>query len=671
MLPVPKRDKSGKGAKGGATGFAFKSLYGAPGTKPREPAFDGLGLAGRMSLGHKSAQSAAPAPHPPPVLGEKSFSHHRSHHGAVVAKALSVNSVQPTSPPGKRQACGAVTRGSADDLAFALAGIDGKAYKAYEELRGCWEFKNFRLFVDHVQAYPHGPPSRCRVQVAQSLASIPSWLLANGVRRAALCDYLTRRLREVVEATGGNVKEGHGGPAGDRGGEILVDVPGQNVVERTSVVVNSSHVEARFSVGLPAQAGAVVAEWTTRALTKNLAVHVERALFFNHQDASAVQRHVETVEDAAALRSQLDQMGLVAFVANGSILPRRSGASDKPMDAQDAVRFVSPPSLEVTMNAPHKGKVKGMGIKKGVTVIVGGGFNGKTTLLKAIEMGVYNKVPGDGRELIVTDAGAVKIRAEEGRRVQAVDISPYVSKLPQGEDTTNFKTEDASGSISQSANIQEAYEAGASVLLLDEDTCATNFMIRDERMQALISKDKEPITPFIARIRTLANNKLSTILVTGGSGEYFNVADRVICMESYCPKDVTEDVKRINQLFGESAVLKKWGSRAYPSVVPRGILPTSYYNEPKTSVRGRGLVHFGEESLDLSAVEQLVEVSQTRAIAEAVHYVQSGATQHGPFNRRSLSYILDHIEQDIDRQAHGAADMMGVAGRLSVWLLLL
>eukprot|EP00803_Ostreobium_quekettii_P010042 evm.model.scf_559.1 EVM.evm.TU.scf_559.1 scf_559:3868-11982(+) len=669
MLPLPKRDKSGKATKNVGRSLVFKSLYGgAPGAKPKDASLDGQapGLGVRSAAG---GYSSSPQPPPPaaPVLHEKSFSHHREHeHGAVMAKAVSTSNMQPqpTSPPGKKLACGSVVKGGADELAFALTNINGRDYSAYQDIKGCWEMRNFKLFVDHVQADPYDAPSRCRVQVAQSVASFPTWLMSNRVRRTALCDYLARRLAEVLGAAGGERR----GTSGDNpGGEITVDAPGQNVLERTSVTVNSSYVEARFSVGLPAEGRTVMGDWAIRILTKNLAVHVERAIFFNHQDAHALQRHVETVEDANILRSQLGQQGLVSFIANGSILPRRAGNSNKPMSAQEAVKFESPPSMEVTMSAPHTGKIKGMGIKKGVTLIVGGGFNGKSTLLNAIEMGVYNKVPGDGREFVVTDADAVKIRCEEGRRVASVDISPFLSLY--GKDTTNYSTVEASGSTSQSANIQEAVEAGASVLLLDEDSCATNFMFRDERMQALVSKEKEPVTPFVVKVRTLSDHQLSTILVVGGNGQYFDVADRVISMESYCPKDVTSEAKRIVELFGESAVLRKWGVRAYPGVVQRCIAPAAYYREASTNVRDRFRIYFGSELLELGAVEQLVEVSQTRAVAEAVHYIQSGAAAQGPFSKRSLSNILDHLEQEFDRQVGKApAAPHGVFMQLVVYV---
>jgi predicted ABC-class ATPase len=299
---------------------------------------------------------------------------------------------------------------------------------------------------------------------------------------------------------------------------------------------------------LPARGRSVLGQWASSILLQNLPRYVQSGLLYAQLDRRALQAHVECVEDTQALREQLPGLGLVAFVGDGSILPRKSGASDEPMPAHQAVPFRAPDSLAVTLQLPNRGAVRGLGIRRGVTLICGGGFHGKTTLLKAIEAGVYNKVPRDGRELIATDPTAVKIRAEDGRRVEAVNISPFIANLPFGKDTTNFATPDASGSTSQAANIQEALEVGARTLLVDEDTSATNFMIRDARMQELVSGAREPITPFIVKLPALAAQRgVSCVLVIGGSGQYFDVADTVICMDEYLPADVTAQAQAISR----------------------------------------------------------------------------------------------------------------------------
>ena len=260
-------------------------------------------------------------------------------------------------------------------------------------------------------------------------------------------------------------------------------------------------------------------------------------------DAKRLQKISDLAEDQQALRDILPKLGLCAFVANGSILPRESGVSARPM--KSAVCFRSPEEMEVEITLPHRGVIRGMGIRKGITLIVGGGYHGKSTLLKALEFGVYNHIAGDGREYVITDSTAVKLRAEDGRSIKKTDISMFINDLPNGKDTTHFYTEDASGSTSQAANVVEAMEAKAGVMLIDEDTSATNFMIRDELMQRVIHRDMEPITPFIERIRELYEEEgISTVIVAGSSGAYFHIADCIVQMDRYMPKDITQTAKK-------------------------------------------------------------------------------------------------------------------------------
>jgi predicted ABC-class ATPase len=370
---------------------------------------------------------------------------------------------------------------------------------------------------------------------------------------------------------------------------------------------------------------------------------------FEALDAEAIQRHVETIEDADWLRKELAGRGLVAFVANQSILPRRSGVDERPLE-KEAIPFVSPSSLEVEFDCPNRGKIKGMGIPEGITLIVGGGYHGKSTLLKAIERGVYNHLPGDGREFVVTNPAAVKIRAEDGRSVAGVNISPFINQLPQGRSTQQFSTLNASGSTSQAANIIEALEAGAEVLLVDEDTAATNFMIRDRRMQRLIAKEKEPITPFIDKIRQLYTDyQVSTILVMGGSGDYFDVADTVIALHSFEPYDLTQEAKDIAKEFSTERLAE--GGQQFGEITPRvplsnSIDPSRGKKAVKLKVRDTDEVGFGTEDIDLAAVEQIVDTGQLRAIASAIVYAKDKYIA----SRLTLPEILDQVLADIDKQ---------------------
>ncbi len=316
------------------------------------------------------------------------------------------------------------------------------------------------------------------------------------------------------------------------------------------------------------------------------------------------------------LRNQLSERGLVAFVANGSILPRLSGASDKPM--KEAIPFESPESLCVEMTAPNQGKITGLGIRKGVTLIVGGGFHGKSTLLHAIEKSIYNHIPGDGRERIVCDTNAMKIRAEDGRCVHNLNLSNYINHLPNGSDTENFVTQDASGSTSQAAWLQESIESGASSLLIDEDTSATNFMIRDERMQLLVEKAAEPITPLVDRVKQLNEMlNVSTVIVMGGSGDYLDVADTVIQMHNYQAVDVTEKAKQVvvahpnQRSFEGESELKAVSSRSFDSACLQKILAEGKF---RITAKDTSSLRFGKESVDVSALAQLESHTELNTI---------------------------------------------------------
>ncbi|MEM1310288.1 MAG: ABC-ATPase domain-containing protein, partial [Cyanobacteria bacterium P01_H01_bin.153] len=419
-----------------------------------------------------------------------------------------------------------------------LNALDGESYKAYKSLREQHTLGDFTLHIDYVQGDPFAAPSRFRVQVSQAIAQFPPGLYNTHTRQTALEDFLIRQFRDQAQFFDRSAGSG-------KSGLIEIVRPSQAILSRTAASVSEERVELRFVVGLPAFGRRIAGRQAATLICDRLPVLIQKTLLFSQLDAAAVQSHCDCAEVADTLRQQLRDRQLVAFVADGAILPRQSGVNERPLQS-GARPFQSPESLQVQLALPNGKSVTGMGIPRGITLIVGGGYHGKSTLLRAIEAGIDNHIPGDGREQVVTDAAAIKVRAEDGRSVAGVNISPFINHLPQGRSTTQFSTQDASGSTSQAASIVEAVEAGATVLLIDEDTSATNFMIRDRRMQALIAKDREPITPFVDKVRQLkADYGISTILVMGGSGDYFDVADTVIALDNYQPQDVTTQAHAI------------------------------------------------------------------------------------------------------------------------------
>jgi predicted ABC-class ATPase len=536
------------------------------------------------------------------------------------------------------------------DLERTLKRIDGKGYKAFKDVVGRYAFDGFQLSIDHVQGDPFGSPSKLRVFVPADSAGFPDWTRCSRSRRVALCDVLTRAF-----AAGAAQRAKPRGSGSS--GVLAMDRPGQSVLERSSVVLqDDGSIEARFVAGLPAKGRTVLGREAAAMLLQAVPELVAASLRFAAHDAGALERHLTTVEDADALRGQLRDRGLVAFVADGAILPRASGVDDRPMP-KGAVPFEAPDSLRVTLDRPNAGPVSGLGVPQGITLIVGGGYHGKSTLLQAIERGVYNHLPGDGREAVVADPAAVKVRAEDGRAVTGVDISPFIQGLPGGADTRRFATPNASGSTSQAANIVEALEAGARVLMMDEDTSATNFMIRDRRMQALIAKRHEPITPYIDKVRQLYDEHgVSTTLVIGGSGDYLDVADTVIAMQEFRAYDVTGEAR---QVVADHATRRSAeGGQRFGDLGARPIAGTGITGKgdkpPKVKVPHSHAIAVGQDDIDLTAVEQLVDDSQTRAVAEALLRLSHERRLQG----RPLPELLDALEAELDARGPDALTRM-------------
>ncbi|MBC7004803.1 ABC-ATPase domain-containing protein [Photobacterium sp. BZF1] len=485
-------------------------------------------------------------------------------------------------------------------LEAKLHKIDRHNYRSYSSLRGEYHFVDFDFFIDITQSDPFAPASRVRARRKWSLTDL-EWLKEQSpdYQRAAR-DFIARQFAELAQQIN----------------EIQIDRPGQAVLDRTAVVFDDDALELRFRVNLPSDGRTIIAKKTANLLTFTMPKIIRRATIARELPMDELKRHCETVEDQVALRKQLADKGLMAFVADDSVLPRLAGNSDQPL--ADAIPFVSPESLAVELEAPHRGKIRGMGVPKGITMIVGGGFHGKSTLLNAIENSVYDHIPGDGREYIVTDESASKIRAEDGRCVHNVDLTPYISNLPMGKDTSMFSTQNASGSTSQASWLQESIESGANALLIDEDTSASNFMIRDERMQALIAKNDEPITPLVDRISLLRDQlDVSVLLVMGGSGDYLDVADTVIQMHNYQALDVTEKAKEVvashptrRQLEGSTEITRPRTRKLNRA----GLKAQLEDGKFRIQVKDKTSMRFGREFIDLQALEQVADSSQLHAI---------------------------------------------------------
>lgn len=505
---------------------------------------------------------------------------------------------------------------TASELREQLKRIDHRSYPAYKELRGQYDFGDYILSIDHVQGDPFAAPSRLSVLVSGSRAGFPAELFDTMPKRITLQDQLTRAFGRAIQK-GSFQAKGSG-----KSGLLSVSRCGQQVLERTALrIAGDGAITLRFEAGFPASGRTIQAGELGKMLFTILPEGVRSSLFYERADREKLKRAVRLCENQQFIREKLEELSLCAFVADGSILPRESGVSERPM--KGAVPFQSPETLRITLALPDGSKISGMGIPKGITLFVGGGYHGKSTILQALQNGVYNHIEGDGREYVITDDTAFKLRAEDGRSISGVDISPFIKNLPNGKDTVHFSTEDASGSTSQAANLMEAAESGSRLLLIDEDTSATNFMIRDQLMSQVITPFEEPITPFISRVRSLYTDLgISTVIVAGSSGSYFHVADRVIQMKEYVPYDITRKAKQAAEAFpsmtGEKEPFPSFTKRRVPK--PDPVIQKE--DRVKLKAMGTSELMLSRECVELRYLEQLKDQEQTLALAYLLRYVE-------------------------------------------------
>lgn len=542
---------------------------------------------------------------------------------------------------------------NSEELRQQLRSINRKSYPAYKGLKGLYHFGNYILSIDHVQGDPFASPSHVSIQISHRDAGFPVEYYKDTLTGTTLCDYLTRQFEKQVSQYSFRAK-GSG-----KSGLLTVSHCGQEILSRTACEITEKGITARFFVGFPANGRTINATELEKILFDFLPVCIQKSFFYSSLNAKELQNYIELAEDQEFIRQTLPAKNLCAFIADGSILPRESGISSRPMKA--SVPFTSPDSLRISINLPHKGKITGMGIPKGITLIVGGGYHGKSTLLNALELGVYNHITGDGREYVITDATAVKLRSEDGRFIKDVDISMFINDLPNKKDTRCFSTLDASGSTSQAAGIVESMEAGSHLFLLDEDTSATNFMVRDAFMQQVIQREKEPITPFLERAEDLYKKAgISTILVAGSSGAFFHIADTIIQMDNYVPKDITASVKKLCSQYPLPAVSvtdfqlpHSHRIMSRPAESSKRLIHNSRGNHSdsgaakperlKTRISGTDGFSLGRQEIDLRYTEQLIDAEQTAALGLLLKY----AVEHLADGRRTLPEIVQFLWKNL------------------------
>lgn len=530
---------------------------------------------------------------------------------------------------------------TATELRNKLRSIDHKGYPAYKDLKGQYNFGDYVLSIDHVQGDPFASPSRLSVRVEKAKAGFPAAYYDTKAKRITLQDHLTRLFGRQV-AGGSFQAKGSG-----KSGLLSVSRCGQQVLERTAMRVKDGDLVLRFEAGFPANGRTINARELEKMLFDILPDCVRRSLYYGKIDKEKLRQAICLCEDQQYIRQCLTERKLCAFIADGSVLPRESGVSERPM--KNGVPFRSPESLRITLDLPNKGAVSGMGIPQGITLFVGGGYHGKSTILQALQNGVYDHIAGDGRELVITDASAFKLRAEDGRSVTGVDISPFIKNLPNRKDTVHFSTEDASGSTSQAANLMEALESGSSLILIDEDTSATNFMVRDRLMAQVITPGEEPITPFISRVRGMYEDLgVSSVIVAGSSGAFFHMADTIIQMKEYVPIDITQKAKEAAAACEDMGAEDAEDARKFPPFnrkrCPGSDMALRKEDRIKMKAMGTSEISICKENVELRYLEQLKDQEQSMALAYLLKYAQLKMMD----GRKDLRQIGDLLEEQLD-----------------------
>lgn len=452
--------------------------------------------------------------------------------------------------------------------------LAGKNYGLYKSLgEKNWDFGDFSLEFLHVQGDPFAPASRILIKANLQMLGYPSEWGGSFERRLALSDYLLRRMSDLV-------KEKYP----DRDAAVVFDVAGPEMLVRNSLWIDNGELRVCLQVRLPGEGRKIQSEAAAEILTMVLPDLVSACLYNDGARCEGgvkpeLAAHYQVLADRAVVLKELDARGLCAFVPDGAVLPRASGISEEPMEG--AVPFSAPEGLAVELDVNGR-KVRGMGIPKGITVITGGAFHGKSTLLQALTRAVYPHIPGDGREGIVIDETALRVGVEDGRSVRGTDLSQFVRDLPGGVSTKEFTTASASGSTSEAANLLEAMEAGSNTYLIDEDSSAVNFLIRDARVRKLLGDDREPLIPLTDRIRDIASQGRSFILVAGACGDYLELADNIIVMANY-KAECAKTVGKLCAALGETTMVPPSGLAPFVAPACRGF--AEYIKPIQNSIR--------------------------------------------------------------------------------------
>ena len=530
-----------------------------------------------------------------------------------------------------------------------LTELDGQPISEYQQMVGDFDFSRYVIKCGKIDLENDDLQPVLSIRVPQTIAEIPAYLFDSPIRRTAMEDLLLRRLCSNVDRI---ANYDHNGIARRH---IHVSVPSQTILPRNALQLTKEYIEVRVAVTLPVQSVvidgeplmAIDGEMAQQIFFEDFPEIVSNSMLYCNFDTAESDAFVNSMEDADRLRQSLGASGQVGFVAEGALVTRLSGQDIPDYERLTPVEIES--SLIEEIEVPHEGTVRGMSIPSGLTLILGESNSGRVDLMDAISQGIYNHVPGDGREHVVTVADAVSICSEVDRSIQRVDISAFAKELPDGGDPSQYSTKSAGSFTSQAASTVEALEAGARVLLFDEHTSSSTFLSSDTRVSSLLGKSSR--NTLAARARQMVDELGVSIVVAGSSlvAEFIPIADKVLKVENFCITDITEEAKALDitpSTVADSDVnLSTMLSRSR-WVMPSSIDPSIGREDVVIETEEDDYVQFGRSIIDLSEIKQIAGVDQARAIGFVLYYAKLRFMDEG----YPLCEILDLVDRDLSNE---------------------
>ena len=528
-----------------------------------------------------------------------------------------------------------------EELYGKIEQVNLKGHGDLQQLLGDYDFSRYVLKILRIEEPVETQLSMLIVRVPQLIAGFPQDLIQTPVGRTALEDLIARKVADEIEKTASY------DTAGISRRRLYFTRPGQKILPRSSLVVTEEYVEARIYFRPPMQDDKIMGSDLKELFFGMLPRIANSALIYCNLHEGEAERCVNSMSDADHIRRLLPTRGWVSFVAEQSHLCRVNHGDTPDMHRTQTLRVDD--ALAKSLDLPKAGAVRGFGVPSGLTVILGDAYSGRVELMRAMSAGIYNHVRGDGREQVITVPDAVYLKAEAGRSVRRVDLSAFLRDAGD-ENSPVFSSPNADVFASEAAATVEALEAGARALLFDESDSSPEFLARDPRLAGLTPPAEQRITPLSAIARRMVDQLGVSVVVAGTVTvtDFIPVADTVLRIANFKVYDVTKEAKKlVTAVPAPSAPINVASMvERSRSIVPSSIDPSAGRSDFLIEADDIHSLRFGREKIDLSSVEQLADVDQTRTIGRILYYAKTRYMEEV----RPIREILDAIDHDLSSE---------------------